>query len=98
MTAQAMQALARANEVYRGRAKLLREIRAGEKTVRAGMNAGCCASMGLGRLLECQRGWGPARTDRFLRPLQLSPYRQLCELTDRQRGLVADGLAGREHG
>ena len=47
----------------------------------------------VAELLRSQAGWGPARTLRFLARHGVSERRQLGQLTDRQRSIMATDLA-----
>lgn len=91
---QHMQALAYANKVRLARAALKRAIAAGE--VEAAEIVRDCPweaeSMTVGELLRAQRRWGRTRTRKFLAPLMLNENRQLGQLTERQRHLVASRL------
>lgn len=92
MTAQAMEALQEANRVRVARAKIKREIAAGELSVPDVLEVPEVARMPLGELLAAQDRWGPRRTVRFLAELDLRPDKQVGSLTERQRGVIAGAL------
>ena len=88
-------ALALANEMRGQRAALKRGIADGTVSVRAlleapSMPADRCT---VAELLRSQAGWGPARTLRFLTRHGVGERKQLGQLTDRQRSIMAADLA-----
>lgn len=92
-------ALARANEVYRARARVKRQIYAGARPVTDALELECCETMTVEALLMSQRGWGPTRTRRLLRALEdagvvISPRRLLGDLTERQLSALATATCG----
>ena len=91
---QCMRALARANEVRLARAALKREIAAGRQLViKVVLDLPWEArSMGLAELLCSQRRWGRARSRKLLNSLGLNEAKELCTLTDRQKGILVQAL------
>ena len=89
--AQREKALAAANIVRVARAELKRSI-AGGYPVQDALDAPAAQSMSLYSLLCAQCQWGPVKTERFLKPLAISPYRLISQLTCRQRAAVVAGL------
>ena len=89
--AQREKALAAANIVRLARAELKRSI-AGGYPVADALDAPAAQSMSLYSLLCAQCQWGPVKTERFLKPLAISPYRLISQLTCRQRAAVVAGL------
>ena len=91
---QRLRALERANEVRLARAELKRRIAYGD--VSAGEVILACpweaSSWSVAELLMSQRRWGITRCRKFLARNQISELKQVGQLTDRQRRLLADGL------
>jgi hypothetical protein len=95
---QRLRALARANAVRLARAELKRRIADGEVSVAdvvlaAPWEVRSCPVSGL---LAAQRGWGAARVQRFLLRSGVSGHRQLGQLTERQRRVLAAELQRRQ--
>jgi hypothetical protein len=94
---QHLRALERANAVRLARAELKRRIADGE--LAAGEVLLDCpweaSSMSVADVLMSQRRWGASRCRRFLMPLRISETKTVGALTQRQRGALADRLAGR---
>ena len=95
---QHMEALQRGNEIRLGRAELKREVRAGERTVVEVLAPEnpiprCAESMTIAELLQAQRRWGPGRSRKLLRRLELRETRELRDLTCRQRTKLVEALA-----
>jgi hypothetical protein len=93
---QQMEALAKANRVYRDRAILKRAVASGDTTVAAVVlaNPPEAAGMTVYKLLIVQHGWGPGKVGRFLRSVPLSESRRVGELTDRERDRLVARLNG----
>jgi len=88
---QQIRALGKANRVRLARAELKRRVAAGEVTA-AHVVLECpweAASMEIGDLLRSQRRWGDARCRRLLVSVGLPEHKQVGNLTDRQRKLLA---------
>lgn len=92
MTAQAMEALQEANRVRVARAKIKREIAAGELSVPDVLEVPEVARMPLGELLAAQDRWGPRRTVRFLAAIEVTVTKRVGTLTARQRELIRIAL------
>jgi hypothetical protein len=94
---QHLRALQRANAVRLARAELKRRIADGD--LDAGQVLLECpweaSSMSVADVLMSQRRWGASRCRRFLMPLRISETKTVGGLTERQRGALADRLAGR---
>jgi hypothetical protein len=89
-----MRNLAEANAVRVARSAIKRRIYTGELSVIDAMAEPCVASMLLSQLLDAQYRWGPVRARELLlqlgyRGVIISPYRRVCELTERQRAALA---------
>jgi hypothetical protein len=91
---QRLRALGRANEVRLARAELKRRIADGE--VSAAQIILACPhevhSWSVGDLLLSQRRWGTTKCRKFLERNQISELKQLGQLTDRQKRLLASQL------
>jgi hypothetical protein len=96
MSQQQMEALAKANRVYRDRAILKRAVSSGDTTVAAVVmsNPPEAAGMTVYKLLIAQHRWGTDRVGRFLRSVPLSESRRVGELTDRERDRLVARLNG----
>lgn len=93
---QHLRALARANEVRLARAALKRSIASRElevSTVIAEVPWEA-ETMNLSELLTAQPRWGRTRTRKLLGSLGLSENKQIGTLTERQRSLLVERLAG----
>jgi hypothetical protein len=90
-----MRALELANETRRARARIKRMITARDLSPAQVLLAAPreLERMPLRELLGCQPGWGKARTRRYLARHGLSEHKPIGELTERQRALLAAGLA-----
>ena len=94
-----LQALERANEIRCARAQLKRQIASGDLSA-AQVILACppaARRWPVAALLACQRRWGSTRCTEFLARNQISEARQIGELTERQRHLLAAQLAPRSH-
>ena len=91
---QRLRALERANEVRLARAELKRRIADGHVSA-AEVILACpweASSWSVAELLMSQRRWGITRCRKFLARNQISELKQIGQLTDRQRRLLAAGL------
>jgi hypothetical protein len=91
---QRLRALGRANEVRLARAELKRRIADGEVTA-AQVILACpneVHSWSVGDLLMSQRRWGTTKCRKFLERNQISELKQLGQLTERQKRLLAGQL------
>jgi hypothetical protein len=79
-------ALQKAHRARQARAALKRQIACGERDLRdVLLNPPAEAEgMAVGDLLRCQRSWGKVRTLKALRSAELSEYKELRRLTERQ--------------
>lgn len=87
MSAQAMEALAHANEIRDGRAEIRRALRKRERTA-AGVLASppeCVVTMTVHALLLEQHRWGPMRVGALLKRAGVGPRVKVGALTERQR-------------
>ena len=92
--AQHMKALARANEVRLARAALKREVAAGNRSALE-VVLDCpweARSMSIGELLAAQRRWGKARSRKLIQHAGLKETKELGEMTERQRRVLAGAL------
>jgi hypothetical protein len=91
-----MEALVKANAIYRGHAALKREVRAGALSVEEALVDGRAkGKLTIAALLDAQHGWASTRVRKFLRPLMISENVRVEHLTERQRRLIARALGGR---
>lgn len=94
---QRLRALEHANAVRLARAELKRRIAEGEVSA-AEVILDCppaARKWTVGELLLAQRRWGSIRCRKFLERNGLSEIKPIGSLTDRQRRLLAEQLAGR---
>jgi len=95
-----LQALERANEIRRARARLKRRIGAGQLTA-AQVILECppeAQRWPVAGLLACQQHWGKTTCNKFLARNQISETKRIGELTERQRRVLAAELAQRSRG
>jgi hypothetical protein len=91
---QRLRALGRANEVRLARAELKRRIADGEVSA-AQVILACpneVSSWPVGDLLISQRRWGSTKCRKFLERNQISELKQVGQLTERQKRLLAGQL------
>jgi hypothetical protein len=91
---QRMRALERANEVRLARADLKRRI-ANSEISAADVILACpweASTWSVGDLLLSQRRWGSTRCRKFLMRNQINEKKQIGDLTERQRRLLAKQL------
>ena len=91
---QCMQALARANKVRLARARLKRQVGAGETSAIEVVREipWEAQTMPIGELLCSQRRWGRARSRKLLTSIHLSEAKPLGSLTPRQCRLLVGAL------
>ena len=91
---QRLRALERANEVRLARAELKRRIADGDVSAAEVILASPwqASSWTVGDLLMSQRRWGTTRCRKFLTQNQISEVKQVGNLTERQRRLLAAQL------
>jgi hypothetical protein len=91
---QCMQALARANKVRLARARLKRQVGAGEISAIEVVREipWEAQTMPIGELLCSQRRWGRARSRKLLMSIHLSEAKPLGSLTPRQCRLLVGAL------
>ncbi len=89
-----MRALARANEVRLARAALKREIAAGSRSALEVVRdvPWEAESMAVGELLAAQRRWGKARSRKLINSAGLKETKEVGDLTERQRRILAGAL------
>lgn len=98
---QSMAALARANEVRCGKARIKREIRDGQTTVLAALDREECRRATVWELVMAQAHWGRSKTIKLLRGqlrydgyhLQLPPYRTVEDLSVMERTALREALS-----
>jgi hypothetical protein len=90
-------ALARANEIRLARAELKRRIAGGDVSAAHIILASPdeASSWAVWDLLISQRRWGSSKCRKFLLTNQISETKQLGQLTERQRRVLADQLQAR---
>lgn len=91
---QARAALEKATRVYRARAALRREIKAGRVTVEEVLAdvPEYAERMEICKLLTAQHRWGSKRVRSFLRERAVNENRPLGKLTARQRWVIASAI------
>jgi hypothetical protein len=89
---QQTDALAIANQVRFGIAAVRAEVRCGVITVAEALGDPRAERMQIGRLLCCQRSWGPTKSHRLLGRLSIWPTRHLRDLTARQKAAIVEAL------
>jgi hypothetical protein len=91
---QHLKALERANRVRLARARLKRQVAAGERNVAEVIMASPweADSMDISELLMSQRRWGRTRCRRVLLSLGLPENKQIGTMTERQRTALAVAL------
>lgn len=92
-----MMALERANRIRLARARLKRQIAAGETSVVDVLLDPCeeVEGMEIADLLASQKRWGATRCAKFLESIGLPETKTVRTLTDRQRTAVAAVLQSR---
>ena len=94
MSAQAMEALALANEVRYARAKLKKRIAADPHVIFEVLDdpPACVQSAGVEEILRALPRFGPSRVKFLLLGAQVSSFMSMGGLTVRQRALLANCL------
>jgi len=94
---QHLKALERANRVRLARARLKRQVAAGERSAAEVIMASPweADSMDISELLMSQRRWGRTRCRRVLLSLGLPENKQIGTMTERQRTALAALLAAK---
>jgi hypothetical protein len=94
---QHLKALERANRVRLARARLKRQVAAGERSVAEVIMASPweADSMDISELLMSQRRWGRTRCRRVLLSLGLPENKQIGTMTERQRTALAVTLTAK---
>ncbi len=90
MREQQMKALARANTVRFAAADVKRELRDGRLLLGDALWDDRAQSVVLRTLLMTRDRVGPVRVDRLLRRLEINGHKRVGDLTERQKGVVAD--------
>ena len=90
MREQQMKALKQANIVRFAAADVKREVRDGRLLLGDALWDERARSIVLRDLLLVRVGEGPYRVDKLLRRLKVNGHRRVCDLTERQRKVVAD--------
>ena len=92
---QHVQALPRANELRRARARLKRDVGKGAVTVAEVIldSPWEARSMTIAELLTSQHRWGTARCNKFLSGVGISETKTVESMTERQRCLLARMVA-----
>ena len=84
-----MVALARANETRLDRAGVKHRLARKEITIAEALNEPCCVKMTVFELLCAQKQWGTTRTATALAHVGIAQRREIGNLTQRQRSLLA---------
>jgi hypothetical protein len=90
MREQQMKALERANLVRLAAADVKREVSSGILPLRDAVFDERAQSIVLRTLLMTPSRVGPVRVDRLLRRLEINGHKRVSDLTERQKGVVAD--------
>ena len=90
MREQQMKALERANVVRFAAADVKRELRDGRLLLGDALWDERAQSIVLRTLLMTRDRVGPVRVDRLLRRLEINGHKRVSDLTERQKGVVAD--------
>jgi hypothetical protein len=90
MREQQMKALERANTVRLAAADVKREVSSGILPLRDAVFDERAQSIVLRTLLMTPSRVGPVRVDRLLRRLEINGHKRVSDLTERQKGVVAD--------
>jgi hypothetical protein len=90
MREQQMKALEQANTVRFAAADVKRELRDGRLLLGDALWDDRAQSVVLRTLLMTRDRVGPVRVDRLLRRLEINGYKRVGDLTERQKGVVAD--------
>lgn len=93
---QVLASLAYANEVRKSRAKVLNDLNAGKRSLRAVLEHPDVQTALIFNVLRRQRRWGRARTTRLLERLMISETRQVQFLTQRQKDVIIELARGDE--
>lgn len=97
---QHMTALARANEIRMARATLKRDLYALPKEQSRNLAAVIlldppweAETMRISDLLKATRSLGPSKARMILKATGVSEFRKLCDLTERERGVLARAVS-----
>jgi hypothetical protein len=90
MREQQMKALEQANVVRFAAADVKRELRDGRLLLGDALWDDRAQSIVLRTLLMTRDRVGPVRVDRLLRRLEINGHKRVSDLTERQKGVVAD--------
>ena len=90
MREQQMKALEQANTVRFAAADVKRELRDGRLLLGDALWDDRAQSVVLRTLLMTRDRVGPVRVDRLLRRLEINGHKRVGDLTERQKGVVAD--------
>jgi hypothetical protein len=90
MREQQMKALERANVVRFAAADVKRELRDGRLLLGDALWDDRAQSVVLRTLLMTRDRVGPVRVDRLLKRLEINGHKRVSDLTERQKGVVAD--------
>ena len=90
MREQQMKALEQANTVRFAAADVKRELRDGRLLLGDALWDERAQSIVLRTLLMTRDRVGPVRVDRLLRRLEINGHKRVGDLTERQKGVVAD--------
>jgi hypothetical protein len=75
-----------------GRAEVKRKLRAGDAAIAEALVDPCCQKARVWTLICAHHGVGDATATKLLARLQIGPGRRVCDLTERQRLLVAAAI------
>lgn len=89
---QNLAALAKANEIRETRARLLRELAAGQLTITDLLHEPSMATCTVYRMLVTQRYWGPGRATRTLNSIHMTTALTVGNLTNRQQPLLLEAI------
>lgn len=90
---QRTEALKNANRIRTGISEVRKELAVGALRVDAALEDNRAHAITIGTLLLAQPRWGPKRVREFLRRVEIREGKRVGELTERQRGVIADALS-----
>jgi hypothetical protein len=85
-----MEALQRANVVRYGRRDVKNDLANGSLDLRDALGDDRVKTMAVHKLLASMRGWGPVRAMELLSLIDINAFREIGNLTERERDLIAD--------
>jgi len=87
---QPLEALEQANRVRYGRRDVKNELSSGRIPLEDALADERVKTMPVHKLLASMRGWGPVRAMELLSLIDINAFREIGNLTERERDLIAD--------